>query len=298
MKWGLVGANVGVFAEPEAAVALAVAAENTGFDSLWTFDHVVVPLEYQSRYPYAASGTAPGVATTAMPDSLVWLGYVAAHTSVIALGTGVLILPQRNPLVLAKQAATLDVMSGGRLRLGVGVGWLEEEFDAVGVPFAQRGARADAYIESMRELWSSDAASHDSEFVSFSRVRSLPHPPRGDVHVVIGGHSEAAAMRAGRLGDGWFAAIDAASIKKLTLPGALERFVTLLALMRRTAEDNGRDPDAIEISLLTGMAPPPDAVARLEQEGVHRLVAFVPARSAVGIEKALDGFAQRVGLRR
>ncbi len=297
MQWGLVGANVGAFAEPEAAVALAVAAENTGFDSLWTFDHVVVPLEYASRYPYSASGTAPGVATVAMPDSMVWLAYVAAHTSTIALGTGVLILPQRNPLVLAKQAATLDVLSGGRLRLGVGVGWLEEEFDAVGVPFAQRGARADAYIAAMRELWASDAASHESDFASFREVRSLPHPPNGDVHVVIGGHSEAAAMRAGRVGDGWFAAIDAASIRELTLPGALERFVTLIDLMRDTAQEHGRDPAAVEISLLTGMAPPPDAVARLEQEGVHRLVAFVPARSVTGIDNALAAMAQRIGLR-
>ena len=139
MQWGLMGANVGAFAEPDNAVALARAAESAGFDSLWTFEHVVVPHSFGSTYPYSASGKSPGLLNTAMPDPMVWLAYVAAATSTIKLGTGILILPQRNPVVMAKQAATLDVMSGGRLRLGVGVGWLREEFDALGVPFERRG---------------------------------------------------------------------------------------------------------------------------------------------------------------
>lgn len=296
MQWGLVGANVGIFAEPGNAVALARSAEAAGFDSLWTFDHVVVPVSYHSTYPYAPTGKAPGLAGAAMPDSLVWLAYVAAQTSTIALGTGVLILPQRNPVVLAKQVATLDVLSGGRVRLGVGVGWLEEEFDAVGVPFAGRGARADDSIGAMRALWSADGASFQSETTSFTNVQAHPRPAGGTVHITIGGHSEAAAKRAGRLGDGWLAAIDAASIAKLTLPGALERFLELIDLMRRTAVEHGRDPDAIELSLLTGMVPPQDAVERLEANGVHRLVLFVPARHAASIDIAVGSLAKRVGL--
>ncbi len=297
MRWGLVGVNAGAFAQPERAAAMARAAESAGFDSLWTFEHVVVPLEYRSRYPYSPTGTAPGLADLEMPDPLVWLAYVAAHTSTIALGTGILILPQRNPVVLAKQVATLDVLSGGRIRLGVGLGWLEEEYDAVGVPFAHRGARTDDYIEAMRTLWGSDDASHHSEFTSFSNVRAWPRPPGGAVHVTIGGHSEAAARRAGRLGDGWFAAIDATSIAQLGLPGALERFVGLIDLMRGTADKHRRDPDAIEISLLTGLAPPQEAVERLEAHGVHRMVMFVPTRDPAAVEQAVGGLARRVGLR-
>ncbi len=296
MQWGLIGANVGIFAQPENAIALATTAESAGFDSLWTFDHVVVPNGYESPYPYAPNGKAPGLEGAAMPDSLVWLAFAAAHTSTIALGTGVLILPQRNPLVLAKQVATLDVLSGGRVRLGVGVGWLAEEYEAIGVPFADRGRRADDSIEAMRELWASDDASYDSETISFSNVQSRPRPAGGTVHIAIGGHSEAAAKRAGRLGDGWFAAIDAASIARLTLPGALERFLELIGLMRSTAVEHERDPDAIEISLLTGMVPPPDAVERLEANGIHRLVVFVPTRSAPGIDSSVTNLAKRVGL--
>jgi probable F420-dependent oxidoreductase len=297
MQWGLIGVNVGIFAQPEQAVSLATAAEAAGFDSLWTFEHVVVPLQYQSRYPYSPSGTAPGLENAAMSDPLVWLAYVAAGTTTIALGTGVLILPLRNPVVLAKEVASLDALSGGRVRLGVGVGWLEEEYHAVGVPFTRRGARVDDSIAAMRALWNSDDASHHSEFTSFSNVRARPRPAGGAVHVAIGGHSETAARRAGRLGDGWFAAIDAASIAALGLPGALERFVGLIEVMRRTAEDHVRDPDAIEVSLLTGLVPPTDAVERLEAYGVHRMVLFVPTADPVAVEPAIFGLAQRVGLR-
>lgn len=296
MQWGLIGVNVGVFAQPEQAVSLATAAETAGFDSLWTFEHVVVPLQYRSRYPYSPSGTAPGLEKASMSDPLVWLAYVAAGTTTIGLGTGVLILPLRNPVVLAKEVASLDALSGGRVRLGVGVGWLEEEYQAVGVPFTRRGARVDDSVAAMRALWSSDDASHDSEFTSFSNVRARPRPAGGTVHVAIGGHSETAARRAGRLGDGWFAAIDAASIAALGLPGALERFVGLIELMRRTAEDHARDPDAIEVSLLTGMVPPADAVERLEDYGVHRMVLFVPTADSAAVEPAIFGLAQRVGL--
>nr|MDJ0925807.1 LLM class flavin-dependent oxidoreductase [Acidimicrobiia bacterium] len=120
MLWGLIGTNVGAFAQPEPAVSLAQTAEAAGFDSLWTFEHVVVPLEHESRYPYSSTGTAPGLQNAPMSDPLVWLGFVAGHTTTIALGTGVLILPLRNPVVLAKQVASLDVLSGGRVRLGLG----------------------------------------------------------------------------------------------------------------------------------------------------------------------------------
>ena len=144
MRFGVIFANVGPFATPEGAKAIATAAEATGFDSLWTVEHVLVPADYESTYPYDPSGRMPGGERTDIPDPLVWLTYVAAHTTTIGLGTGILIVPQRNPAVMAKEIATLDVLSGGRVLLGVGAGWLAEEFAALDVPFEGRGRRLDS----------------------------------------------------------------------------------------------------------------------------------------------------------
>src|SRR5207342_2461098 len=140
-------------------------AEAAGFESFWTVEHVIFPEDYQSAYPYSPTGKMPAAPSTPIPDPLIWLSYVAAVTTKLRLATGILILPQRNPLILAKEVATLDHLSGGRVELGIGVGWLEEEFDALGVPFARRGARTDEYIEVLRALWDGDHASHDGEFV-------------------------------------------------------------------------------------------------------------------------------------
>lgn len=296
MQWGLMGANVGAFAEPDNAVALARAAESAGFDSLWTFEHVVVPHSFGSTYPYSASGKAPGLLNTAMPDPMVWLAYVAAATSTIKLGTGILILPQRNPVVMAKQAATLDVMSGGRLRLGVGVGWLREEFDALGVPFERRGARTDDYVAAMRALWSAGNVSFDGEFTSFATVGALPRPLNGAVHITIGGHSEAAARRAGRLGDGFFPAIDAKSVQDFGMDGVLDHFLGLIELMRTTAREHGRDSDEIEVSLNGGFPPPPEVVERLEEAAVYRGCVNLPTRDPAQVEPALAALAAQLGI--
>ena len=141
MRFGVMFANVGPMAHPEGAIAMAQAAEAGGIESLWTVEHTIVPAGYQSTYPYSPTGRMPGPEDSDIPDPLIWLSYVAGATSTIRLGTGILILPQRNPVVLAKEVATLDRLSGGRVELGVGVGWLEEEFDAIGVSFADRGAQ-------------------------------------------------------------------------------------------------------------------------------------------------------------
>jgi probable F420-dependent oxidoreductase len=154
MKFGIVFANTGPFADGGAAAEMAVAAEAAGFESLWTVEHVVVPSGYDSAYPYDPSGKMPGGEDVDIPDPLIWLSWVASATSTIRLATGILIVPQRNPVVLAKELATLDHLSGGRMELGIGVGWLEEEFDAIGVPFAERGRRTDDHIAAMRALWS------------------------------------------------------------------------------------------------------------------------------------------------
>jgi len=234
VKIGIAFANIGPFGTPEGAIALAQGAEAAGIESLWTVEHVVFPTGYESAYPYDPSGRMPMAGDTPLTDPLIWLSWLGSHTSAIRLGTGILILPERNPVVLAKEVATLDMLSGGRVELGIGVGWLREEFDALGIPWERRGARTDEYVSAMRTLWGGDDVSFDGEFVSFADVSSNPKPVSGSVPITIGGHSDAAARRAGRLGDGFFPA-----------KGDLD---ALLDTMRRSADEHGRDPDAIEVS--------------------------------------------------
>ena len=235
MKFGLRYCNTGRFVDPARAVELVQAAEAAGFESAWTVEHTVIPHGYQSQYPYSPSGKLPGGdGDFDLPDPLIWMAYVAAATKRIKLGTGVIILPQHNPVITAKQVATLDYMSGGRIILGVGVGWLKEEFDALGSPFAERGARTDEYIKVMRELWSADRPTFDGKFFRFKDAYMRPKPVNRSVPIVIGGHSTFAAKRAGRLGDGFFPARGAPA--------------ELVKLVRDTAMAHGRDPDAIEIT--------------------------------------------------
>src|SRR5690242_15775087 len=151
-------------------------AEAAGFDSVVAVDHVVFPHKYTSVYPYAPGGRLPGGPGSALPDPLIWMAAMAAVTTRLRFMTGVIILPLRNPMVLAKQVATLDHMSGGRIELGIGVGWLKEEFEALGIPFAKRGARSDEYIAVMRKLWAEDGVSFDGQFVKFDEVSSNPRP--------------------------------------------------------------------------------------------------------------------------
>ncbi|MGH9138979.1 MAG: LLM class F420-dependent oxidoreductase [Acidimicrobiales bacterium] len=282
MHFGIIFSNTLGFGEPDGAAALARAAEDAGFESLWTVEHVVVPAGYQSEYPYSRDGRMPAGEEFDLPDPLVWLTWVAAHTSRIRLGTGVLVLPQRNPAIVAKEVATLDRLSGGRVTLGVGAGWLAEEFAALGVPFEDRGRRLDAYIEALRSLWTGEATL-ENEFVRYDRAFSRPTPANGPVPIVIGGHSDAAARRAGRIGDGFFPA--RGDIAHLT------------SVMRAAAEEAGRDPDAIEVTHGTGKLMGPgalDEVARLAELGVHRVVIGPPAFDAASIGDALAQYSERV----
>lgn len=237
MKFGIIFANTGPFARPERAAELARAAEAVGFESLWTVEHVVVPSGYESTYPYDPSGKMPGADDAPIPDPLVWLSYLAGVTSRITLATGILILPQRNPVVLAKELATLDVLSAGRVRLGIGVGWMREEFDALGVGFDDRAARTDDAVAAMRALWRDEKATHNSDYVRFTDCVLSPRPANGSIPVVVGGHSEAAARRAGRIGDGFFPG-----------KGSHTALASLFELAKQTAREHGRDPDAIELT--------------------------------------------------
>jgi probable F420-dependent oxidoreductase len=264
MKFGIVFANTGPFVDPEGAVGLARAAEAAGFESLWTVEHTVVPAGYESTYPYDRSGRMPGSDDAPIPDPLVWLAFLASATTTINLATGILIQPQRNPVVLAKEVATLDHLSGGRVQLGVGVGWLEEEFDAIGIPFTERGRRTDDGIAAMRALWSQDQATYEGEFTSFTDCICRPRPVGGTVPVHIGGHTEVAARRAGRIGDGFF-----------PVSGSHEVLGGLFDVVRRTAEESGRDPATIEITCGgNGVFGPGalDEAAALAELGVDRIV--------------------------
>lgn len=274
MKLGLAFANTGPFAEAEGVVQMAVAAEQAGVESVWTVEHVIWPSNYDSEYPYSPTGKMPGDKTSSIPDPLVWLAFVAAHTTNLRLGTGIVILPERNPLIFAKEVATLDRLSNGRMELGIGVGWLEEEFDALGVPWPQRGARTDEYVHAMRELWASDDASYHGEFVSFDNVSSNPKPANASVPFTIGGHSAAAAKRAGRLGDGFFPG-----------KGSIADLTEMIDIVRQTAAEHDRDADAIEI---TAAHPglfgddPVGAAQELASIGVSRTIA--PAFMLLGSE--------------
>lgn len=264
MEFGIAFANTGPFAEPGPAADFARAAEDAGFESLWTVEHVVVPKGYRSSYPYDPSGKMPGPEDSAIPDPLIWLTHVGAVTSRIRLATGIVILPQRNPVVLAKEVATLDHLTGGRVTLGIGVGWLEEEFDALGVPFAARGRRTDDHVAALRALWTQDAATHHGEFVSFDECIVRPRPAQGSVPIHVGGHTEASARRAGRLGDGYFPGV-----------GDHDQLRQLFDVVRASAADHGRDPDAVELTTGGRGAVGDGALAEVEALaalGVHRVI--------------------------
>jgi probable F420-dependent oxidoreductase len=285
MKFGVAFANIGAYVDPVEAVRLALAAEAAGFESIWTVDHVVVPGGYRSKYPYDPSGRLPSGEGTVFPDPLIWLAYVAARTSTLRLGTGILIVPQRNPLVLAKELATLDHLSGGRMILGAGIGWLEEEFEALGVPFAGRARRMEECIAAMRALWTEDQASFDGTTTKFTHCFLRPQPPGGTIPVHVGGHTEAAARRAGRIGDGFF-----------PLGVGPEELPPLIDLIRTGAEEAGRDPEAVEVTMqctsLTGQEAVA-AVTTLREIGVTRVL--IPAvLFGPDIETSLDRYGHDV----
>ena len=269
MQFGLRYCNTGRYVDGAKAVELVQAAEEAGFESAWTVEHTVVPEGHASSYPYSADGRmAGGVYNFPLPDPLIWMAYVAARTSTIKLGTGILILPQHSPVITAKQVATLDVMSGGRVLLGIGVGWLKEEFDAIGASFSDRAARTDEYVAVLRTLWREERPSFDGEFIRFEGAYCRPQPVNGTVPIHVGGHSKAAARRAGRLGDGFFP--------------ARGNPAELVRLARDAAQAAGRDPSTLEITL--SCPEDLDELPALAKLGVHRVL--VPVNSTPGMVAA------------
>jgi probable F420-dependent oxidoreductase len=283
MRVGLHVLGIGTGAQPEIIRAVAVAAEAAGLASLWWGEHVVLVDRPASRYPYSDDGRIAVPADADWLDPLLGLSYAAAVTTRITLATGVLLLPEHNPVLLAKQAATLDVLSGGRFTLGIGIGWSADEFAALGVPFARRGARAAEYVAAMRALWSKDVASFDGEFTSFEAVRVNPKPVRGRrIPVVAGGNSDGALRRAAAFADGWYGF-------NLTAEAAAERIAALAGEARRC----GRDPAGLTtaVALTDG---DPAMLPDLARAGLTELVLVAaPPADPAEVPSWVTGLAAR-----
>ncbi|GAB3572722.1 LLM class F420-dependent oxidoreductase [Amycolatopsis endophytica] len=299
MQFGLFGVNLFTGAGAAGARHIAVLAEELGLESLWAVDRIVLPSGYETGYPYDESGKVMGGQEEFdVADPLVWLTFAAAVTVRIKLATGVAIPPLRNPVVLAKQVASLDALSAGRVLLGVGIGWLEEEYQAVGVPWSDRGRRLDDYVEALRALWRDTRATVHNGHVDFDNAISLPHPTGGSVPVVVSGNTPRAARRAARLGDGFFPAAKT--------PAEL---APLLEILRTESQAAGGDPDAIEITVSyagepAALDPAADGFQnafddlselseRFEKLGVARVL--LPALPEHALRAVAEGLADRFG---
>jgi probable F420-dependent oxidoreductase len=262
VKLGLHALGIGAGADRAVIAEVSAAAERCGFATLWSGEHVVMVDQSTSRYPYSADGQIAVPAQADWIDPMIGLAFAAAATTTIGIATGVLLLPEHNAVRLAKQAATLDTLSGGRFTLGIGIGWSREEFDALGVPFERRGARTTEYVAAMRTLWRDDVASFGGEFVSFDSVRVNPKPVRDRrIPIVLGGNSDAALRRAAAWGDGWY------GFNVDDVPAAAERIATLQALCREA----DRDPDELRLAVAL-RDPQRSDVAALAELGVDELV--------------------------
>jgi probable F420-dependent oxidoreductase len=274
MRFGLFAINFGACADPDIQRRVAVAAEEAGFDSLWTGEHVAMPIH---------DNPVPAPAETPFLDSIVALTRVAAVTERIRLGTGVLVLPHHNPVLLAKALASLDVVSGGRLIAGFAGGYVEQEFRALGIPFRRRGPITDDSIAAIRALWTQELPRHDGRFARFHDIRfepkpiQRPHPP-----IIIGGQVAAALARAAREGDGWYG---------FGLSVAQTR--PIVAELRRLRAGTARAADPLEISLTT-FEPLDDAlVAAAERAGIDRLICF-PLVAADALEATVRDLGARL----
>ncbi|HJU11658.1 MAG TPA: LLM class F420-dependent oxidoreductase [Candidatus Binataceae bacterium] len=273
MKFGLFGINTGPCANPVTAAAAARAAEAAGFESVWTGEHIVLP------DPQAPPSPVP--ADTPFIDSAIALAYVAAHTSNIRLGTGIIILPQRNPVVLAKELASVDVLSNGRLIFGIGIGYLKPEFEAIGAPFDHKGPRSEEFLAAMIALWTMEKPEYRGRFVSFGGINAMPRPTQKPYpEVVFGGHTKEAYSRAARLAKGWFGfALDVDGTAK-----CVEGLRAACAEANRPFED-------LEISVTPRVRLDAATARRFADIGVNRLILLHRERDQDGLIR----FIQQTG---
>ena len=269
MKIGLIPVNIGIDSA-EQMIGLAQLAEASGYESVWTFEHVIIPLDYESKYPYNDTGKMGADPESNLIDPLIALTAIAANTKTLRLGTGVNILSQVNPLLLAKQAASLDMLSNGRFMLGVGIGWLREEFDAMGTPFERRGARFDDYVVAMRKVWSGEVVEHDSDFLNWHGFKSYPLPAqKPGVPIIMGGNKGKIFERIATLGDGWFAPASSP-----------DELAPLLEPLKAACAAAGRDYASVELTAMWPGQGGVETVNAFAELGVSRLVVPIMALGA------------------
>jgi probable F420-dependent oxidoreductase len=264
MKIGFFAIGIGPLTDPRPLQTIASHAERLGFASLWAPEHVVLLDRYASKYPYS-TGEFPAPTDSPIGDPFTTLAFAAACTKTIRLATGISLVPEHNPLVLAKTIATTDRLSNGRVVLGVGIGWLREEFEAIGVPWEERAERTREYVEVIRKLWSEERSSHDGKYVKFSGVRSFPKPANGkSVPVWFGGESGPALRRVAGYGDGWIGF-------NLTADQAEAKIRRIEDLLRA----NGRKRSDVELAVCPYTNPiRADDLRRYRDAGVEEVALF------------------------
>jgi probable F420-dependent oxidoreductase len=275
VRLGLFGINFGACADPALQVRVARAAEESGFESIWTGEHVAMPIH---------DNPVPTPPETPFLDSVVALATVAAHTRHVRLGTGILVLPHHNPVLVAKALASLDVVSGGRLIAGFAAGYVEAEFAALGVDYRRRGAITDEYLAAIRTLWTDELPRFAGRFAAFDDIRFEPKPvQRPYPPIIVGGHAAPALQRAARLGDGWYGfglTVDAAA--------------PLIAEVQRLRKQFGRGDAPFEISLTTFEPLDAALVARAAAIGVDRLIVY-PLVAAAELEATVRALGAALG---
>ena len=267
------------FTTPELLALIGAEAEERGIGTIWVGEHVVLFEEYASSYPYAEDGRIPAPSGTGLLEPLTTLSFLAAHTTTVRLGTAMVLLPQRNPVYTAKEVSTLDWLSNGRVDFGIGVGWLEEEFNAVNVPWPQRGKRTDEYLGVLNTLWCDQTSAYEGEFYSLNACQMFPKPvqqPHPPIH--IGGESDAALARVARAGQGWhtFNRSPAELAEPLgTLDGLLAK--------------QGRSRDDVSITVCPYFQPlDADIAERYAEAGVDAVAALFLAFGADDVRATFD----------
>lgn len=288
MKFGI-HYSIGVNADPQADDYIRVAqkAEELGYHSLWLGDHIVIPEKIEAAYPYSADGAAGFPRRAPFPDPFVLLGGLALATSRILLGTSVIVIPYRNPLAVAKAVTTVDLLSHGRFQFGVGVGWLKEEFDALGEDFGRRARQTREYLHIMKAVWQAEPASFSGEFLTFSDIHNVPlpvqkpHPP-----IIFGGESLPALKRVADLGDGWQPGTASLKVLSKSVP-------QLQALMT----ERGRDYADLSVSALSAAGPllrKPEVIPQLSALGVRELILFMTAADTQKTLAVIEEFAEKM----
>ena len=285
MEVGVIIPNAGPKASPERITTVARWAEELGYDSVWVTDHVALPLQSDSWYPYRSHGRWDYPSDTYWLDPLLALQWAAAAAPSLKVGTSILVVPLRNPLLLAKQLSTLDFLTGGRVILGAGAGWMKEEFDLIGQSYANRGKRLLEMVQLMRRCWSGEIVDFRGEFYQVSGFQMYPLPVKRDIPVIWGGHSDAAIRRCARTGDGWHPT-------QITT----DQLRSGLAKLRAFCEEFDRDPATVPIVARPGNTYVVDdeAHARHLELGVTHLVADTPIQQEDPDLSILHGEMERI----